>query len=89
LDRRLRVGETEVYAEQIGVVLKQSRAADQAFQFEVVDRHIVVEIEMTESLFSDIMRPIEELQRKIESEFLTRLGIEAEVRFVAPQRVKG
>jgi hypothetical protein len=40
---------------------------------------------MTEDLFSDMMWPIENLARDVESEFYARLGIEAEVTFFSPR----
>ena len=49
------------------------------------DRRILVSISMTEELFSDMMWPIENLARDIESEFYARLGIEAEVTFFSPR----
>jgi phenylacetate-CoA ligase len=85
LDYRLRVNETPVYEGQIAEVLAQTKAAGQPFTVGVCERHIVVSIEMSDDLFSDTVEFIESLKRGIESEFLARLGIEAAVRFVAPQ----
>jgi phenylacetate-CoA ligase len=85
LDNRLRVAETQVYETQIAEVLEQTRAAGHEFTLKVADRRILVSISMTEELFSDMMWPIENLARDIESEFYARLGIEAEVTFFSPR----
>jgi phenylacetate-coenzyme A ligase PaaK-like adenylate-forming protein len=82
LDRRLCVNERPLYEAQIAAVLAQTRAAGRPFRLEVLDRHIVAAIEMAEDLFADTVWFVESLKREIESEFQTRLGIEAEVRFV-------
>ncbi len=87
LDKRLRVAETQLYESQIGEVIKQTRAGGREFTFMVSDRRIMVSIEMTEDLFSDMMWPIEDLAREVESEFHKRLGIEAEVTFFSPRKV--
>ena len=86
LDGRLCVAETQLYEEQVAEVIKQTRAAGREFTFEVSDRRILVSVGMTEDLFSDMMWPIEDLAREIESEFHIRLGIEAEVTFFSPNR---
>ncbi len=85
LDRRLRVNETPLYDGQIGAVLAQTPVARQPFKAEVSERHLVIYIRMDESFFSDTIWVIEKLQRDIQSEFLNRLGVEAEVRFVEPR----
>jgi phenylacetate-coenzyme A ligase PaaK-like adenylate-forming protein len=85
LDNRLCVAETQVYETQIAEVLEQTRAAGHEFTLKVADRRILVSISMTEELFSDMMWPIENLTRDIESEFYARLGIEAEVTFFSPR----
>ena len=81
LDRRLRVEETSFYETQVAEVLQQTRAAGHEFTFKVAERRILVSIVMTEDLFSDMMWPLENLARDVESEFYARLGIEAEVTF--------
>ncbi len=40
---------------------------------------------MSDELFGDSVDVIESLQREIESNFLTRLSLEADVRFVSPR----
>jgi phenylacetate-coenzyme A ligase PaaK-like adenylate-forming protein len=81
LDGRLRVNEMPLYECQIAEVLAQTRAAGSPFTVEVQDRRLVIRVEMNNALFADMMWPIMEVQGKIQSEFLSRLGIEAEVRF--------
>ena len=84
LDGRLRVAETSLYEKQIHGVLAQSPAAGHPFTIEVQERRVVVSVEVTGNLFSDMMWKMMSQRREIESEFLTRLGIETEVRFIAP-----
>ncbi|MCX5758403.1 MAG: hypothetical protein NTU83_07855, partial [Candidatus Hydrogenedentes bacterium] len=84
LDGRLRVNEIPLYEKQIAEVLAQTPTAGHRFTLRVEERKVAIEIEMTNELFSDMIWPIMHLQRNIESEFLARLGIEAEVIFVAP-----
>jgi phenylacetate-CoA ligase len=82
LDGRLRVKETPFYEEQIAQVLAQTRAAGHKFWTRVSENTVVISVQLTSELFSDMMWPLGELQRQIESEFLARLGIPTEVRFV-------
>jgi phenylacetate-CoA ligase len=84
LDGRLRVNETPLYENQIADVLARTKAAGQPFTFAVSERRIVVSVEISDDLFADAVGLIEHLTREIESEFLARLGIEADVRFVSP-----
>jgi phenylacetate-CoA ligase len=83
LDQRLCVNEEPIYTRQIAEVLAQTPAAAHPFRIEVSDRRVVIAIQMTTELFADTIWFIERLRRDIESEFLARLGIEAEVRFQA------
>jgi phenylacetate-CoA ligase len=82
-DGRLRVNEMPLYEGQIAGVLAQTEAAGLPFGLEVRERHVVVRIQMSERLLTDMIWPMEHLQRRIQSEFLARLGIEAEVRLVS------
>ena len=86
LDQRLCVNETPLYEGQIAGVLAQTGVAGHPFQVRVSERHVVITIEISEKLFSDTIWFLERLQHEVEAEFLARLGIEAEVRFVAPRR---
>ena len=81
-DRRLRVNEMPLYENQIAAVLAHTQAAGLPFQVEVRERSVVIAIPMTSELFEDTIWTLEALRRKIESEFLDRLGIVAEVHFV-------
>jgi phenylacetate-coenzyme A ligase PaaK-like adenylate-forming protein len=89
LDGRLRVNETPLYEGQIAGVLARTKAAGQPFTFTVSERRIVVSVEISDDLFADAVGLIEELTREIESEFLARLGIEADVRFISPRSRAG
>ncbi|MBP7827024.1 MAG: hypothetical protein KA236_10790 [Verrucomicrobia bacterium] len=85
LDGRLRVKETPFYETQIAEVLAHTRAAGQPFTLKVSERHIVVSLELSEALFADTVWFVENLKRQIESDFLARLNLVAEVRFVNPR----
>ncbi|HPG68562.1 MAG TPA: hypothetical protein PLO37_17085 [Candidatus Hydrogenedentes bacterium] len=81
LDRRLRVREMSVYEEQIAEVLNQMLPAERPFRIDVLERQVLISVQMTADIFTDTVWPIANLQREIESEVLARLGIDAEVRF--------
>jgi hypothetical protein len=51
----------------------------------VSDRRIVVSIELSETLFADTVWVVESLKREIESDFLARLNVEAEIHWVNPR----
>ncbi len=89
LDQRLLINETPLYPSQIAEVLSQSLVAGRPFQTEVLERHLVVRILMTPEFFSDTIWVLEKTQRQIQSDFLSRLGIEAVVRFVEPRSWTG
>jgi phenylacetate-CoA ligase len=89
LDQRLCVNEVLLYESQIAEVLAQTKAAGHPFTVKVSERHIVVEIEISEELFADTVWFLESLKREIESEFIARLGIEADVHFVQPRSRTG
>lgn len=82
LDDRLRVNETPVYKSQIAQLLSHTPVAGHAFAVEVLESRVVVSVQLTEAIFSDMMWPLIELQRNLELEFLSRLNIPAELRFV-------
>lgn len=84
LDDRLLVNETPLYPKQIAEVLAQGPLAGRPFEIQILDRHIVVKVEMSVELFSDTIWCIERLQQEIEVEFATRLGVEASITFVQP-----
>jgi phenylacetate-CoA ligase len=85
LDGRLRINETPLYQDQIAEVLARTKVAGQPFNVTVSERRISVSVEISDELFDDTVGFIEELTRQIESEFLARLGIEADVRFIPPR----
>ena len=89
LDHRRCVNEIPLYEGQIAEVIARTKAAGQPFTVAVSERSIVVSIEISDVLFDDTVGFIESLTHEIESEFLARLGIEAEVRFVTPRSRSG
>lgn len=82
LDDQLLVNETPLYPAQVGQLLETTRAAGHPFEVEITERRVIISIRVTKALFGDRMRDLVELQEEIESEFLARLGIDAEVRYV-------
>jgi phenylacetate-CoA ligase len=85
LDGRLFVNEIPLYESQIAEVLAGTGAAGQRFKAEVSERHLVVNLLMSQAIFSDTIWTVEKLSRDIQAEFLARLGIAAHVRFVEPR----
>ncbi len=83
LDGRMLVNEVPIYREQIAAVLAATKAAGQPFRLEIGERGIVIFLEIAENFFADEMRLLAELKTEIRSEFLGRLGIECEVRYVS------
>ena len=63
---------------------EQSLVAGQPFSLEIGERHITVAVEIPDSCFTDEMRQMVALRQGIQAEFLARLGIRAEVLYVAP-----
>jgi len=86
LDQRYLVNETEFYETQVAEVLRQTRAAGNAFQLEAGERRLIVLIAMSEELFASTLPSPVEAKREIESEILGRLGVESEVQFVQRER---
>jgi phenylacetate-CoA ligase len=84
LDGRLLVRESPIYENQIAEVLAQTRAANHPFRIEVNARRVLIYIEMSNELFSDVIWSLMKLQHEIESEFKSRLGLETEVRLAMP-----
>lgn len=85
LDGRLCVNESSFYESQIAGVLAQTPVAGRPFHVSVAERQVRVSIEMSEGLFSDTIWSIETLKRQVESEFMARLSLKAEVRFIEPR----
>jgi phenylacetate-CoA ligase len=84
LDGCLRVNEMPLYREQVSEVLAKTRVAGQPFSLEIGERFITVAVEISEACFADEMRQMVDLRRGIQAEFLARLGIRADIRYVAP-----
>jgi phenylacetate-CoA ligase len=85
LDGRLCVNETPLYESQIAEVLDQTAVAGQPFAAVASERSLIVRVRMSAKLFSDTISVVEKLRNEIQLEFLNRLGIEAEARFVEPR----
>lgn len=85
LDGRLRINEAPFYEGQIAEVLARTKAAGRPFSVAVSDRQVVISVEMSDALFADTAWVIIDLKRAIETEFLSRLGINAVVRFIDPR----
>jgi len=88
MDHRLLINETPLYPSQIAEALSQTAVAGRPFHAEVLERHLVIHLLMTPEFFSDTIWVLEKIKRQIQSDFLTRLGIEASVRFVEPRSWK-
>jgi phenylacetate-CoA ligase len=85
LDGQLRVNEMPLYRNQIEALLALTRAAGEPFLLDISDDRVTVSIKVTSRLFPDTIRELENLKSEIRSEFFTRLGIRAEVAFLAPR----
>ena len=85
LDRRYQVNETTFYEAQVAEVLAQTPAAGLRFQLETSERRLHVALEMSENLFAGTLTAAQDPKRDIESEFLSRLGVDAEVRWIEPR----
>lgn len=86
MDGRLRIGETYLYEPQIAETLSRSRAAGHSFTFEVTEHRLIVSVEVSTRLLSDMMWQMVDWRREIEEQFLVELGVKAEVCFVSPRR---
>jgi len=82
LDNRFRVGETPLYEEQIAQVLRSHLKEEHPYNHTVAGDKLVVSIQMTPAIFSDMIWQLEDFRRRMVTDFLDRLGVVAEVRFV-------
>lgn len=83
LDGQLRINEMPVYEEQIAAVLAKTQAAGQPFALEISERGVRIDLAVSDLFFGDQMRVLARLRTDIQAEFMARLGIQAEVRYVA------
>lgn len=60
LDARLRVQETSFYTRQIAGILAQTRAAGHRFRLEASEQHLLVAIEISETLFAGTLSAAED-----------------------------
>lgn len=84
LDRQVLVNEMPLYEEQIREVLTHTLAADHRAEIEITDRRVIVKLAVSDRIFDDLVRTLEKVRLDVESEFLSRLGIEAVVQLVSP-----
>lgn len=85
LDGQLRVREKTLYPAQIGDVLARTKAKGHPARHRVTERGVIIALPVTQGIFSDTMRVLEDIKRSVEMEFLSRLGIPAEVQYVSPR----
>ena len=84
LDKRVIVNEMPLYSAQIASVLEHTQAAGFPFHLEIRERHIVISLEVTEKLFADTMRTMDDIRQEVRAAFFSRLGIRAEVCYLGP-----
>ena len=82
LDGRFRVSERPLYRAQIAAVLAQTRAAGYAFHLDISERRVMIWLKISPDVFVDSMRSLADMRYEVQSEFLTRLGIEAKVQYL-------
>ncbi|MGQ9661070.1 MAG: phenylacetate--CoA ligase family protein [Kiritimatiellia bacterium] len=88
LDGQLRVNEETLYPSQIEEVLSHTKARGQPFRIEMAEGSVRIILSVTENIFADTVRTLNDLQESVQVEFLARLGIPAEVRFISPMEFK-
>jgi len=86
LDGRLLVNETPVYEVQIREVLNRILDDNHPFRIEMAGRRVVISLEITREFFSDKMGRLTDIKELVESEILSRLGIDAEIVYVNPSQ---
>jgi len=86
LDRQVLVNEMPLYEEQIREVLSHTSIANHSVEIEFTDRHIVLTLAVSDRIFDDLIRTLETVRLEVESEFLSRLGVEAKVKLISPHR---
>jgi phenylacetate-CoA ligase len=86
LDHQYLVNEMPIYERQIREVLAQTSAAGHPVAIDITEGRVSLELAVSERLFDDLIRTLEAVQLEVASEFLTRLGIEAVVHLVSPNR---
>ncbi len=91
-DDMLIIRGVNIFPQQVEEVLLRVEGVEPYYQI-VVDREgsmdtLEVEVEMAESLFSDEVRVVMELERNIEHELKLALGIQAKVKLVNPKSIE-
>lgn len=85
LDHQLCIDELPIYEPQVREVLLQTRAAAQPVHLRVEGGRLAVVLQVTDRIFNDTIRSLEDIQLEVKSELLSRLGIEADVHLVSPR----
>ena len=91
-DDMLIIRGVNVFPSQVESVLLGLGETSPHYQL-IVDRvdnldHLTVLVEMTESMFSDEVRRLEDLEHKIEAELASALSVSARVRLVSPKAIE-
>jgi len=88
LDQRVLINEMPLYQQQLREVLAHTAAAGHPAEFEITDHRVIISLSVSERIFDDLVRTLQSVQLEVESEFLARLGVEAVVRLVSPNRTR-
>lgn len=83
LDGRLRIKETPLYPNQINAVVARVLPPNHPFNVAVQENRVMINVAVSHGLLSHKTWPMENLRREIQSESVSRLGIESEVHFVS------
>lgn len=91
-DDMLIIRGVNVFPSQIEEILMQIEGTEPHYMI-IVDRKdyldvLEVQVEVNEKLFSDEMKKLQELERKIKEEIQTNLGISVEVKLVEPKTIQ-
>ncbi len=90
-DDMLIIRGVNVFPSQIETVLLKMSNASPNYQIEVGRENntdtFVIKVELTDGMFNDTIRSIEELERKISQDMLSVLGIKAKIKLVEPNSI--
>jgi phenylacetate-CoA ligase len=91
-DDMLIIRGVNVFPSQIEQILMDIEGTEPHYQV-IIDRsgqldEVTVEVEVSEKLFSDEIKKLEQLERKVEKEIDSQLGISVDVKLVEPQTIQ-
>lgn len=91
-DDMLIIRGVNVFPYQIEQILMDIEGTEPHYQV-IVDRagkldEVTVEVEVSEKIFSDEIKKLEQLERKVEKEIESQLGISVDVKLVEPQTIE-